>query len=138
MSIDDEYILVGAYQYEKRAGAAYIYKLEDERYDRKITASDGDEFDYFGNSVSIKDNYMVIGAFRDDVKEEDSGSTYLYHTQKFTKSSVEDYNLSSTNVTKNGQPYNLLEDMCFSELGQYEIMAIDIAGNSIVHNFMIH
>ena len=46
--------------------------------DAKITASDGEEFDAFGFSVSIFGDTAVIGAPGDDDNEADSGSAYVY------------------------------------------------------------
>ena len=44
----------------------------------KITASDGAEFDFFGESVSISGDYAVVGAWNDDDNGSASGSAYMY------------------------------------------------------------
>ena len=44
----------------------------------KLTADDGADSDYFGNSVSIDGDTVVIGAQYDDVKGESSGSAYVF------------------------------------------------------------
>jgi hypothetical protein len=44
-----------------QAGAAYIYNLDGSN-EIKITASDGDQYDYFGDSVGIGSNRIVVGA----------------------------------------------------------------------------
>lgn len=43
-----------------------------------INPSDGKEWDFFGNSVSISGNYAAIGAPWDDDKGIESGSVYVY------------------------------------------------------------
>jgi hypothetical protein len=47
----------------------------------KVTASDGNVADYFGNSVSINGNYVVVGAYEDDDKGLGSGSAYIFERQ---------------------------------------------------------
>ncbi|MTI29216.1 FG-GAP repeat protein, partial [Xanthovirga aplysinae] len=44
----------------------------------KLTASDGAEYDYFGYSVSISGDQLVVGAYFDDDKGSSSGSAYLF------------------------------------------------------------
>ena len=46
----------------------------------KLTAGDGAASDYFGNSVSIDGDTMVIAAHSDDddVKGDNSGSAYVF------------------------------------------------------------
>jgi len=44
----------------------------------KLTADDGAATDYFGVSVSIDGDTMVIGAHWDDDKGDNSGSAYVY------------------------------------------------------------
>jgi hypothetical protein len=45
---------------------------------QKLTASDGAAGDGFGSSVSVDDDAMVIGAYRDDDQGFNSGSAYVY------------------------------------------------------------
>ena len=44
----------------------------------KLTAGDGAANDYFGNSVSIDGDTMVVGAYADDDKGSKSGSAYVF------------------------------------------------------------
>jgi hypothetical protein len=79
VDIDGDYVIVGAPYDSQRgfyAGAAYLYKLSDDQYERKIVSSDGDSSDNFGTSVSISNGFFVIGAERGD---NDIGSAYLYN-----------------------------------------------------------
>ena len=42
----------------------------------KVTASDGEATDYFGSSVSIDGDVMIVGSSRDDDTGSSSGSAY--------------------------------------------------------------
>jgi len=44
----------------------------------KLLASDGAEYDHFGQSVSIDGDYAIIGAPWSDDNGEDSGSAYIF------------------------------------------------------------
>ena len=44
----------------------------------KITASDGAEWDWFGHSVAISGDTVIVGGFGDDDNGFNSGSAYLY------------------------------------------------------------
>ncbi len=46
--------------------------------DRKLLASDGAAGDYFGNSVSVSGDTVVVGAYFDDDNGSGSGSAYVY------------------------------------------------------------
>jgi hypothetical protein len=98
VDISGDYVIVGAYQddedvsgmnMQSAAGAAYIFKKDEGGTDnwgevKKIVASDRDENDNFGRSVSISGNYAVIGA---DAEKHDvngmnsksfAGSAYIF------------------------------------------------------------
>ncbi|MDG2053531.1 MAG: FG-GAP repeat protein, partial [Phycisphaerales bacterium] len=84
VSVSGDYAVIGAYGDDDNgmnSGSAYIFERDGAgnwSEVQKLTASDGAEFDYFGNSVSISGNYAVIGADRDDDNGADSGSAYVY------------------------------------------------------------
>ena len=61
----------------------------------KLTANDFAEKDYFGTSVSIDGDTMVIGAYGDDDDGSDSGSAYV-----FTRATPGDLAASWTQVAK--------------------------------------
>ena len=86
VSISGNYVLVGAYGeshdasgtsasttssngYEQRAGSAYLFERDalsgKWKEVQKIVASDRQLFDYFGYSVSISGNYVLVGAYRE-------------------------------------------------------------------------
>ena len=115
VSIDGEYAIVGAYQDDDTgtdSGAAYIFKREDEIWSEqaKLTASDGNNGDWFGNEVSISADYVIVGAFRDDDTGISSGSAYIFKRDgeswieqtKLTASDGEAYDLFGRSVSIDG------------------------------------
>ncbi|MDP8239591.1 MAG: T9SS type A sorting domain-containing protein [Candidatus Hatepunaea meridiana] len=83
VSIDGDYAVVGAYNNDDdgwSSGSAYIFVRDAEDWTQqvKLTANDAAEYDYFGYSVSIDDDYAVIGARGNDDDGEDSGSAYIF------------------------------------------------------------
>ena len=88
VSIDGDTMVIGA-QYDDdkgdKSGSAYVF-TRDTPGDptsnwakvAKLTAGDGAATDYFGNSVSINGDTMVIGAYGDDDKGGNSGSVYVF------------------------------------------------------------
>ncbi|MBP02956.1 MAG: hypothetical protein CMM25_09120, partial [Rhodospirillaceae bacterium] len=76
--------VIGAYQDDdegSNAGAAYIYTRLDNgtwKQSQKITASDAAANDYFGISVSIDDDLLVIGANGEDAGGSQAGAAYIF------------------------------------------------------------
>jgi hypothetical protein len=65
------------------SGSAYIFSRNQGGTDSwgqvlRITASDGAEGSYFGNSVSISDDTAIVGAPGDDDNGIDSGAAYIF------------------------------------------------------------
>ena len=77
VSIDDDYALVGAAGKNDYAGAAYVYKFDETSWTEqdKLVASDVASEDQFGSSVSISDQYAIIGSIWDDSRR---GSAYIF------------------------------------------------------------
>ncbi len=63
------------------AGAVYIFERRGNawRHQAKLTASDGDAADAFGQSVAIFGDTMVIGAPHDDDQGDGSGAAYVFN-----------------------------------------------------------
>ena len=88
VSIDGDTIVIGAYQDDDNgsaSGSAYVFTRDtagdlasDWTQHAKLTANDGAGSDYFGYSVSIDDDTVVIGAYQDDDKGGGSGSAYVF------------------------------------------------------------
>jgi hypothetical protein len=84
VAIYNDYIVIGAISAEGKAlnsGTAYVFQnIGNDMFNqiKKITASDGEESDEFGTSVSIYENYIVISAIFDNDNGESSGSAYVF------------------------------------------------------------
>jgi hypothetical protein len=83
VSIDGEYAVVAAVLDDDNgedSGSVYIFKLEGAIWQQKakLIASDGNAMDFFGQGVSIDDNYVVVGAPYNNENGRDSGSAYIF------------------------------------------------------------
>jgi hypothetical protein len=83
VSIFGDYALVGAplnNGKESNSGSAYIFKKEGLNWNQgtKLTASDGVSGDFFGTSVSITNDYLIIGASGDDNNGTSTGAAYIF------------------------------------------------------------
>jgi len=85
VAIDGDTMVVGANDDDKggEAGAAYVFGRDVGGTDTwgqitKLLASDGATEDFFGISVSISGNTIVVGAKFDDDNGSDSGSAYVF------------------------------------------------------------
>lgn len=84
VSISGDYIAVGVWGEDTNgnaAGSAYIFKIYSDNsvtQIAKIKASDAQASDWFGKSVSISGDYVVVGALREDTTGVDAGSAYVF------------------------------------------------------------
>ncbi len=82
LAIDGNTIVIGAGNDDdngSNSGAAYIYRWDGTTWNEtKLTASDGVNLDYFGRSVAISGDTVIVGAPLDDNNESNSGSAYIY------------------------------------------------------------
>jgi len=120
VAIDGDYIVVGAHQEIEviQRGAAYIYNRNSGGQDnwgevKKLTASDAQSNDFFGCSVGISGDYVVVGANRVDGAGTDRGAAYIYgrnfggadnwgEVVKLTASSPEDFAYYGDSVSISG------------------------------------
>jgi hypothetical protein len=82
VAIDGEYAFVGApYDNDNGydSGSTYIFKRDGSSWNKqaKLTASDGETDDRFGESVAIAGEYALISACADDDHGTNSGSAYI-------------------------------------------------------------
>ena len=63
-------------------GRAYVYRYDPVAQtwneEQKLTASDGDISDYFGDHVAIDGDFAVIGAWGDDDRGSWAGAAYVF------------------------------------------------------------
>jgi hypothetical protein len=81
VSISGDYVVVGSNGDDSNKGSAYVFVRSASTWSQqaKLTASDGGAGDYFGNSVSISGDYVVIGAYLDDLGLNiNQGSVYVF------------------------------------------------------------
>ena len=45
---------------------------------KKVMAHDGTDGDYFGNSIAMTDQYLLIGAYGNDQNGNKSGAAYIF------------------------------------------------------------
>ncbi len=118
VAVSGNYIVVGAPQEDpgtiESAGSAYVYKKEDNgsvNQIAKIIASGGVSYDYFGNSVAMSGEYIVVGAYKSDGPGTDQGNVFVFKkdsdvsiTQiaKLTASDPENEDFFGTSVAIDG------------------------------------
>jgi len=83
VSIDGDYAIIGARWDDDNgvdSGSAYVFIRSGTAWTEqaKLLASDGDQGEYFGGSVSIDGDYAIIGARWDDDNGVWSGSAYVF------------------------------------------------------------
>ena len=83
VSIDGDYAIIGAdgdRDNGVESGSAYVFKRDGTSWTQedKLIASDGEADDWFGRSVSIDGDYVIIGALYDDDNGNNSGSAYVF------------------------------------------------------------
>ncbi|GEM_PF-1531245 len=128
-SISGDYALVGADGDDDKgsnSGSAYIFRRNSDDswiQHAKLTVNDGAANDYFGRSVSISGNDVIVGAAYDDDKGSNSGSAYIFKAPFFDVT----YNIVVTstgngNITPNGifslgsgqsQTFSMTPDLCY-------------------------
>ncbi|RPI00645.1 MAG: T9SS C-terminal target domain-containing protein [Calditrichaeota bacterium] len=83
VDIDGDWAVVGAFKddvLDFDAGSAYVYHRANDMWQQnvKLTAVDADSGDYFGFSVALLGNYLVVGAPGDNGNGIDAGSVYSF------------------------------------------------------------
>ncbi|MCH8252482.1 MAG: hypothetical protein IID36_08535 [Planctomycetes bacterium] len=89
VSIDGDVVVVGAYMddgSESSSGSAYLYRFDGWTWvdEQKLTASDATETAWFGHSVSVSDDMVVVGAYQDDLVAFHAGSVYAFGIKPIT------------------------------------------------------
>jgi hypothetical protein len=76
-SIDDTYLVIGSYYDDGYTGSAYVFNKTSTGWveENKLIALDGEINDFFGRSVSIYRDSILVGAWGDTSY---SGSAYIF------------------------------------------------------------
>jgi uncharacterized repeat protein (TIGR01451 family) len=77
VAISGDTALVGAYYDDSLKGSAYIFVRSGTTWTQqaKLTANDGEAWDYFGDSVALSGDTALVGAYSDDSNK---GSAYIF------------------------------------------------------------
>jgi len=85
VSMSNDVAVVGAHGHDdlgSASGSAYVFRYDSVSgmwaQEQKLLASDGAANDYFGNSVSMSNDVVVVGAYADDDLGSESGSAYIF------------------------------------------------------------
>jgi hypothetical protein len=83
VALSGDYAVVGALLHDtagQNAGAAYVFVREGETWTQqaRLTASDPDAADLFGNAVALRGDSLLVGAFNDDAGGDNAGAAYLF------------------------------------------------------------
>jgi len=80
VAISGDTVVVGAYGDDSNKGSVYVFEKLGNSWTQqaKLTAGDGTEYEYFGGSVAISGDTVVVGAYFDDDNGIDSGSAYIF------------------------------------------------------------
>jgi len=83
VALDGDVAVVGAPRVDdggEDSGAAYVFRFDGSDWieEAKLTASDAQSQDSFGNAVAVRGDVVVVGAFLDDDDGADSGSAYVF------------------------------------------------------------
>ena len=95
VAISENNIIIGASGDDDNgtdSGSAYIFQFNSATGvwdETKLTASDGAASDYFGSSVDVSGNNIIVGAWGDDDNGSNSGSAYLYQFNASTNMWIE-------------------------------------------------
>ncbi len=81
VAVKEDIAVVGATRaHNGKISSAYVFRYAGSEWveEQILRASDGSAGDWFGQSVSISGNTIVVGAYGDDDRGTDSGSAYIY------------------------------------------------------------
>lgn len=87
ISMDGDWMAVGAIAENGSTGAVYIYKFNGQewRIHQKLTASDGTNGDLFGFSVDLESNRLAVGAiYWEGASGTNRGATYTFERSNNT------------------------------------------------------
>lgn len=101
VAIYNQTIVVGALYHDApstNAGAAYVFNTSGSQL-HKYTASDAGSSDYFGKSVAINSNTILIGASGYDGSASSSGKVYRYYYPTYTNNHQATYTPNSSHGT---------------------------------------
>ncbi len=121
--IEGDLAIVGAREDDDKAsnaGAAYIYRFDGSSWieEQKLTGSDSQSGDAFGDAVHIEGNYAMVGARYNDGSRSNAGAVYMFSHNG--SSWQQDQKLSvSTGSTDLQFGYHIALDGTYAAIGAY-------------------
>ncbi|MGB1242390.1 MAG: FG-GAP repeat protein, partial [Chitinophagales bacterium] len=132
VSISGDYAIVGASSEgigASHAGAAYVFHKDEGGTDnwgevQKIQASDPEEDDNFGVSVSISNGSVIIGAWMEDTGGIDAGAAYIFQTDQSDQSDESVWLVADiiTDCDSDGATY----DVCYTAADLASVIGVDL------------
>ncbi len=139
VAISDTFAIVGANGDDKASGSAYIFTNTGSNWIqiKELIANDRSIGDGFGNSVSLKGDYAIIGASGDNDLGDNSGSTYIFkrsmsdwtQVRKLTASDGTNQDLFGLSVAI-GEDYAIVGASRDDDLGNQ-------SGSTYIYNFAV-
>ena len=115
VAVDGDTLIVGASQDDaagNSSGAAYAFEFDGVvwKEQQKLVGGDSTNSDFFGISVAVDDNILLVGATGDDDQGSSSGSAYVFvrsnglwkENQKIVPSDVDTADTFGTSVAVDG------------------------------------
>jgi len=78
VAIDGEVVVVGAHDTTWSRGAAYVYELVESSWDLVASWNGTEYYDYYGYSVAVAGDRVVVGAWGDSQAGSGAGAVFVY------------------------------------------------------------
>jgi len=92
VGVDRRTIVVGVQEDDNGVGSALVYRYDTETKtlfeEAKLTPSNGEPTDDFGRAVAISDNFIIVGAQKNDEAGIDTGAAYIYMRTELDRAEV--------------------------------------------------
>ena len=94
VSASSETLVIGARDDDdngSKSGSAYVFNFNGANWieEAKLIPTDGAAGDWFGNTLAIEGNEVVIGAYNNDDNGDNSGSAYIFKINNSSWSEIE-------------------------------------------------
>ena len=73
---------IGHQAFGNKSGAVYLFNLEENVWVQEqspLFASDASAGSYFGSSLAMRDNHLLVGANEESTRAPEAGAAYLFH-----------------------------------------------------------
>jgi hypothetical protein len=148
ISGDGKYIAIGSIKEDtgvNNDGAVYVYEYDGTSWtnEEKIIASDGEQNDSFGGSVSLSSDgkYLIVGSSSEFVSSGRPGKAYIYYREDCKEDGQWiERKINNTDSPQNddnfGFSVSISEDGCYSIVGQpnYNSPSSNNEGRAYIYN----